>query len=42
VSIGGRPAAMANDAVVVCIGGTLPTALLADAGVRVETRYGTP
>jgi thioredoxin reductase (NADPH) len=30
-----------NDAVIICVGGMLPTALLADVGVRVETKYGT-
>lgn len=30
-----------NDAVIVCIGGLLPTALLADIGVQVERKYGT-
>jgi thioredoxin reductase (NADPH) len=30
-----------NDAVIVCIGGLLPSNLLADVGVRVETKYGT-
>ena len=37
----GRRRALANDAVIVCIGGVLPTALLADIGVAVETKYGT-
>jgi thioredoxin reductase (NADPH) len=30
-----------NDAVIICAGGLLPTSLLADIGVRVETKYGT-
>ena len=30
-----------NDGVIVCIGGLLPTSLLADIGVQVETKYGT-
>ena len=30
-----------NDAVIVCIGGLLPTSLLSDIGVEVETKYGT-
>ncbi len=30
-----------NDAVIVCAGGILPTQLLKDIGVRVETKYGT-
>jgi thioredoxin reductase len=38
----GRPHALPNDAVIVCIGGRLPTELLQDIGVEVETRYGTP
>jgi thioredoxin reductase/NAD-dependent dihydropyrimidine dehydrogenase PreA subunit len=29
-----------NDAVIICAGGTLPTALLNDIGVQVETKYG--
>ncbi len=35
------PTAIANDAVIICAGGLLPTALLADAGVLMETKYGT-
>lgn len=31
----------ANDAVIVCAGGVLPTALLQQLGVRFETKYGT-
>lgn len=30
-----------NDAVVVCVGGILPTQFLKDAGIMVETKYGT-
>ncbi len=30
-----------NDAVIVCIGGELPTRFLRDTGIAVETRYGT-
>ena len=37
----GRRTKVGNDAVIVCIGGTLPTALLADAGVDVERKFGT-
>ena len=37
----GRRHVMANDAVIVCAGGLLPTALLKGAGVAVETKYGT-
>ncbi len=31
----------AIDAVIICVGGLLPASLLADIGVRVETKYGT-
>jgi thioredoxin reductase/NAD-dependent dihydropyrimidine dehydrogenase PreA subunit len=37
----GARESLANDAVIVCAGGVLPTALLKDIGVMVETRYGT-
>ena len=37
----GQRSAPRNDAVIICAGGLLPTALLADIGVRVETKYGT-
>lgn len=37
----GRRHARRNDAVIVCIGGVPPTALLADIGVRFEMKYGT-
>ena len=37
----GRRHTPRNDAVIICAGGLLPTALLADVGVRVETKYGT-
>jgi thioredoxin reductase (NADPH) len=30
-----------NDAVIVCAGGELPTALLQGAGIRFETKFGT-
>lgn len=36
-----RRIAVRNDAVIVCIGGHLPVALLQGTGVRVETKYGT-
>ena len=32
---------VANDAVIVCVGGILPTGFLKDIGVAVETKYGT-
>lgn len=35
------PIIMANDAVIVCAGGILPTQFLAEAGVQVETKFGT-
>lgn len=37
----GRRHARRNDAVIICAGGVPPTALLADIGVKVETKYGT-
>jgi thioredoxin reductase/ferredoxin len=37
----GKRHALANDAVIICIGGTLPMGLLADIGVAVETKFGT-
>ncbi len=37
----GRPYALPNTTVIVCIGGLLPTSLLTDVGVRVVTKYGT-
>ncbi|MGE0315002.1 MAG: NAD(P)-binding domain-containing protein [Lautropia sp.] len=33
--------ALPNDAVVICAGGTLPTPLLREIGIRFETRFGT-
>ncbi len=36
----GRPHILRNDAVIVCAGGLLPTALLNTIGVRVETKFG--
>jgi thioredoxin reductase (NADPH) len=32
---------LSNDAVIVCVGGVLPTDLLKKIGIRVETKYGT-
>ena len=32
---------LANDAVIICAGGLLPTALLSDIGIRVERKFGT-
>ena len=38
----GRRQALANDAVIVCIGGRLPTELMSSIGVAIATRRGTP
>lgn len=32
---------LANDAVIVCVGGILPTPMLKEMGIRVETKFGT-
>lgn len=37
----GKETAIKNDAVIVCVGGTLPTPMLKDIGVMVNTYYGT-
>lgn len=37
----GAPLRLANDSVVVCAGGELPTEMLREIGVRVETRRGS-
>lgn len=37
----GRQGQMKNDAVIVCAGGTLPTPMLKEIGVMVDTYYGT-
>ena len=37
----GEVTEIANDAVIVCAGGILPTAFLKETGVQVETKYGT-
>ena len=37
----GRKIELRNDAVIVCAGGVLPTPLLKDIGILVETKYGT-
>ncbi|MEP7140418.1 MAG: NAD(P)-binding domain-containing protein [Caldimonas sp.] len=41
VAINGRNEELANDAVIVCAGGILPTPLLQKAGIEFETKYGT-
>jgi thioredoxin reductase/Pyruvate/2-oxoacid:ferredoxin oxidoreductase delta subunit len=38
---GDRELSLANDAVIVCAGGVLPSAFLAKIGVAVDTKYGT-
>lgn len=38
----GKPEVLANDAVIVCAGGILPTAFLKSIGIRMETKHGTP
>jgi thioredoxin reductase len=38
---GGRCVSIENQAVIVCVGGVLPTPFLEGIGVRVETKYGT-
>lgn len=39
---GGKTFTLKNDAVIVCAGGTLPTAFLKEIGVMVDTYFGTP
>jgi thioredoxin reductase/NAD-dependent dihydropyrimidine dehydrogenase PreA subunit len=41
LTVHGAPATVGNDAVIVQAGGVLPTALLRELGVTVETKYGT-
>ena len=36
----GETLELANDVVIICAGGVVPTGLLKDLGVRVETKYG--
>ncbi len=38
----GNTVTVKNDAVIVCIGGTLPTPMLKEIGIMVDTYYGTP
>ena len=37
----GQSFSIANDAVIVCVGGLLPTQMLKDLGIEVETKYGS-
>jgi thioredoxin reductase len=41
LAVDGAPMTVDNDAVIVQAGGVLPTALLRELGVTVETKYGT-
>jgi len=38
---GGHPISLDNDAVIICAGGVLPTPMLKELGIHVETKYGT-
>ncbi|TXH73698.1 MAG: FAD-binding protein [Lysobacteraceae bacterium] len=40
LEVGGEPQELANDSMVISIGGTLPTELLKSIGIRFETRHG--
>jgi len=42
VEQGDKSCLLKNDAVIVCAGGTLPTPMLKEIGVMVDTYYGTP
>jgi thioredoxin reductase (NADPH) len=42
IDVSGQQQPVRNDAVIICAGGVLPTAFLAEIGVLVETKYGTP
>jgi hypothetical protein len=37
----GRLIRRANDAVIICAGGILPTEFLKSIGIQIETKYGT-
>lgn len=37
----GKPAKIPNDVVIICAGGILPTPLLKEVGIKVDTHYGT-
>lgn len=41
IEAGGQVQRIRNDAVIVCVGGILPTAFLQSMGIEVETKYGT-
>jgi thioredoxin reductase len=42
LDVAGAKRVIENDAVVVCIGGTLPTELLTKLGVQIDVKYGDP
>jgi thioredoxin reductase/Pyruvate/2-oxoacid:ferredoxin oxidoreductase delta subunit len=41
IAVGNAMQTIQNDAVIVCVGGILPTAFLQNIGIEVETKYGT-
>jgi thioredoxin reductase/ferredoxin len=41
IEVGGKVRRIPNNAVIVCVGGILPTAFLQSMGIEVETKYGT-
>ncbi|MDH3326946.1 MAG: NAD(P)-binding domain-containing protein [Gammaproteobacteria bacterium] len=41
IEYNGEISAVQNDAIIVCVGGILPTQLLKNAGISVETKFGT-
>jgi NADH dehydrogenase FAD-containing subunit len=41
LEFGGKRERVANDAVIVCAGGLLPTPLLRQIGIEFETKFGT-
>jgi len=41
IEFAGKTESIANDAVIVCAGGILPTPFLKSAGINIETKYGT-
>ena len=41
VTLAGKHYRLANDAVIICAGGVLPAEFLAEAGIKVETKWGT-
>ena len=39
--MGGKKETIKNNAVIVCAGGTLPTPMLKELGIQVDTKFGT-